>query len=87
MNVAVFYFFCNQIMLSMDRKIRHCRHHEQQTPQNIGSDLCRRDGGKMMLRVPPEAHGAALVAAKADGMSLNQWAARYCKTRLRSEQR
>jgi len=41
----------------------------------------------MMLRLPPEAHGAALVAAKADGMSLNQWAARYCKTRLRSEQR
>ena len=41
----------------------------------------------MMLRVPPEAHGAALVAAKIDGMSLNQWAARYRKTRLTSEQR
>lgn len=31
--------------------------------------------GKMMLRVPPEVHGAALVAAKAKGKSLNQWAA------------
>lgn len=40
----------------------------------------------MMLRVPPEAHGAALVAAKADGMSLNQWTARYCKTRCMPEQ-
>jgi predicted HicB family RNase H-like nuclease len=27
-----------------------------------------------MLRVPPEVHGAALVAAQAAGKSLNQWA-------------
>ena len=30
--------------------------------------------GKLMLRVPPEVHGAALVAAQVKGMSLNQWA-------------
>jgi predicted HicB family RNase H-like nuclease len=30
--------------------------------------------GKPMLRVPPEVHGAALVAAEAAGKSLNQWA-------------
>lgn len=30
--------------------------------------------GKIMLRVPPEVHGAALVAAQAAGKSLNQWA-------------
>jgi predicted HicB family RNase H-like nuclease len=30
--------------------------------------------GKLMLRVPPEVHGAALVAAQANGKSLNQWA-------------
>lgn len=30
--------------------------------------------GKLLLRVPPELHGRALVAAKAAGMSLNQWA-------------
>ena len=30
--------------------------------------------GKILLRVPPEVHGAALVAAKASGKSLNQWA-------------
>ncbi|HES76157.1 MAG TPA: toxin-antitoxin system HicB family antitoxin [bacterium] len=29
----------------------------------------------MMLRVPPEVHGAALVAAQASGKSLNQWVA------------
>ncbi len=27
-----------------------------------------------MLRVPPEVHSAALVAAQASGKSLNQWA-------------
>lgn len=30
--------------------------------------------GKPMLRVPPEVHGAALVASQVKGMSLNQWA-------------
>ena len=35
--------------------------------------------GKIMLRVPPEIHGAALVAAKASGKSLNQWATEELK--------
>jgi predicted HicB family RNase H-like nuclease len=30
--------------------------------------------GKMLLRVPPEVHGKALVVAQAAGKSLNQWA-------------
>ncbi|MFM9972564.1 MAG: type II toxin-antitoxin system HicB family antitoxin [Burkholderiales bacterium] len=30
--------------------------------------------GKLLLRVPPEVHGGALVAAQAAGKSLNQWA-------------
>ncbi len=30
--------------------------------------------GKLMLRVSPEIHGAALIAAQASGKSLNQWA-------------
>ena len=30
--------------------------------------------GKLMLRVPPEVHSQALVAARAAGKSLNQWA-------------
>jgi predicted HicB family RNase H-like nuclease len=30
--------------------------------------------GKLMLRVPPEVHAAALVAAQATGKILNQWA-------------
>lgn len=30
--------------------------------------------GKLLLRVPPELHGRALVAAQAAGKSLNQWA-------------
>ncbi|MDR2093152.1 MAG: type II toxin-antitoxin system HicB family antitoxin [Azoarcus sp.] len=31
--------------------------------------------GRMMLRVPPEVHAAALVAAQAAGQSLDQWVA------------
>jgi predicted HicB family RNase H-like nuclease len=31
--------------------------------------------GKMMLRVAPEIHSAALIAAQASGLSLNKWAA------------
>lgn len=30
--------------------------------------------GKLMLRVSPAVHGAALIAAQASGKSLNQWA-------------
>ena len=43
---------------------------------------CKREGvqpekpasGKLLLRVPPEVHGQALIAARAQGRSLNQWA-------------
>jgi predicted HicB family RNase H-like nuclease len=35
--------------------------------------------GKLMLRVSPEVHGAALVAAQAAGKSLNQWASEVLK--------
>ncbi len=35
--------------------------------------------GKLLLRVPPEVHGAALVAAQAAGKSLNQWACELLK--------
>ena len=34
----------------------------------------RPSSGRLMLRVPPEVHSAALVAARAAGKSLNQWA-------------
>lgn len=38
-------------------------------PQTVAS-------GKLMLRVAPEVHSAALIAAQASGISLNQWAAK-----------
>jgi predicted HicB family RNase H-like nuclease len=40
--------------------------------------------GKLMLRIPPEVHGAALVAAKAAGTSLNQWAAKVLASAART---
>ena len=30
--------------------------------------------GKLLLRVPPEIHSAAIMAAESEGKSLNQWA-------------
>lgn len=35
--------------------------------------------GKLMLRIPPEVHTAASMAAQAAGKSLNQWAAEALK--------
>jgi len=38
---------------------------------------------KLMLRVAPEIHSAALIAAQASGVSLNQWAAKVLQTAAR----
>lgn len=42
--------------------------------KELGVRLEKPASGKLMLRVPPKVHGAALVAAQAAGKSLNQWA-------------
>lgn len=46
------------------------------TCQRLGKKPMKAASGKLMLRVPPEVHTAALMAAQAAGVSLNQWAAR-----------
>ena len=40
-----------------------------------GKEPLKPASGKLMLRVAPEVHTAALIAAQASGVSLNQWAA------------
>lgn len=47
-----------------------------ETCRQIGKEPQQPASGRLMLRVPPEVHGAALVAAQAAGTSLNQWAAK-----------
>lgn len=44
--------------------------------EQLGQSPDKPASGKMMLRVPPEVHRAALIAAEASGVSLNQWAAK-----------
>lgn len=52
---------------------------------------CKKEGvdpekpasGKLLLRVPPEIHGRALVAAQAAGKSLNQWATEVLQLAVR----
>ena len=43
-----------------------------ETCAKIGKAPQQASSGKLMLRVPPEVHGAALVFAQAAGTSLNQ---------------
>ena len=51
-----------------------------QTCKKIGKPPQKPASGKLMLRVPPEVHGSALIAAQAAGKSLNQWAAEVLAT-------
>lgn len=44
------------------------------TCAKIGKTPEKPASGKLMLRVAPEVHSAALIAAQASGVSLNQWA-------------
>lgn len=46
-----------------------------ETCAKVGKQPEKAASGKLMLRVPPEVHAAAAVAAEASGKSLNQWAA------------
>lgn len=43
--------------------------------EKSGKQALKPASGKLMLRVAPEVHSAALIAAQASGKSLNQWAA------------
>jgi len=44
------------------------------TCAKLGRAAQKPASGRLMLRVPPEVHTAALVAAQVSGQSLNQWA-------------
>ena len=46
------------------------------TCKKLGKNPQSAASGKMMLRVAPEVHRAALIASQAEGTSLNQWAER-----------
>jgi len=47
--------------------------------EKLGQEPNRPASGKMMLRIPPEIHHAAIVAAETSGKSLNQWATEALK--------
>ncbi|MDR1662248.1 MAG: type II toxin-antitoxin system HicB family antitoxin [Azoarcus sp.] len=52
---------------SVDDYIANC--------EALGRDAEKPASGRLMLRVPSAVHCAALAAARANGQSLNQWAA------------
>ena len=48
--------------------------------QKLGSEPERPASGKLMLRIAPEVHAAALKAAATSGTSLNKWAEKVLRT-------
>ena len=50
------------------------------TCAKLGKSPEKPASGKLMLRIDPEIHSAALIAAQASGISLNQWAAKALQT-------
>jgi predicted HicB family RNase H-like nuclease len=55
-----------QFAVAIDEFLRDCKERGVR-PEKPAS-------GRVLLRLPPEVHGAAIVAAQAAGKSLNQWA-------------
>ncbi len=56
-----------------------------ETCEKVGKSPEKPSSGKLMLRVPPEVHSAALVAAQSSGMSLNQWATNVLKDAIHAK--
>jgi len=52
--------------------------------ERLGQQPEKPASGNLMLRIPPEVHQAALAAAQASGISLNQWAAKALAKAARS---
>ena len=67
--------------------------HEGEISLRVFLEACAEDGvnprkhfsGKFSLRVDPELHEAATIAAAAHGQSLNQWAAEAIRQAARAE--
>lgn len=57
-----------------------------ETCEKIGKEPQKPASGKLMLRVPPDLHRAALIAAESAGTSLNQWAAKVLGEAARQSQ-
>lgn len=49
-----------------------------------GKEALKPASGKLMLRVSPEVHSAALIAAQTHGVSLNQWASKALQEAARA---
>lgn len=62
-------------------------HREGRNSLKVFLDMCREEGvepfkefsGKFNVRIPPELHAAIVAAARASGMSLNQWVEKSLK--------
>lgn len=62
---------------AVDDYVREC--------EELGIKPEKPASGKLLLRVPPEIHGKALVVAQSAGKSLNQWAVEVLRSAVQAK--
>lgn len=66
--------FHGDTVASLTADFHHAVDHYLEDCARTGRQPEKPASGKLMLRIRPEVHAAAAIAAKASGKSLNQWA-------------
>lgn len=67
--------FHGESVRELEKAFRAAIKHYIADCKSTGREPLKPASGKLLLRVPPETHAAAMIAAQASGKSLNQWAA------------
>ncbi len=65
--------FHGQTVAELREEFEHAIHDYLADCKQQGVPPEKPASGKLLLRVPPDVHGRALIAAQAAGKSLNQW--------------
>jgi predicted HicB family RNase H-like nuclease len=66
--------FHGETVSELKADFHHAIDHYLEDCKRTGRQPEKPASGKLMLRIRPEVHAAAAIAAKASGKSLNQWA-------------
>ena len=66
--------FHGESVSELNSAFREAIDHYLEDCKATGREPLKPASGRVLLRIPPEIHAAANIAAQASGMSLNQWA-------------
>lgn len=75
--------FHGETVAELRRDFRHAIEHYLAVCAKRAEQPDKPYSGKLMLRVPPDVHAAAAIAAEAKGESLNQWATQVLRLAAR----